>query len=863
MRFRAFAWRFSAALLAAGALTLAAASVAGAALPSRMAALGDSLSRGYASSGVPGSGDNLTASWTTGTDSTVNSHYARLLALNPAISGHASLYATNGSKMAATASQADSAIAQAAEYVTIMSGTNDVCTTTVAQMTAVTNFKNQLTSTLTKLTTSLPNAKILVASIPNWYGIWQTFQSDASALSAWSTWNNRCPDLLGATATQADRDAVRQRIIDLNTAEAQACAAFPACTYDGGAVYNLAFARTDLSYDYFHPSITGQAMVALATWNVGPYAPPVNTGLPSVSGTAREGEHLTASTGTWSGNPSSYAYKWRRCDGGGGGCADIPGATASSYTPVTADVGSTLRVAVTATNLGGSASATSNPTQTVAGALPTGFGSVVIDAGCTACAVTRVDDDGLWASIGGGADDIDTAYAVMDFGGAGGLSGRTFVRDLIGLAQGEHLTKNLDVLEVRDVSDQLVYEVYLDSSRTIRLYSPPGGLRATQLNANSGAVVPNDGTSTTRLEVSAQASGSIVVRVDGVDRISVNLRNATSGDQRYLRAGIDHYDSTSANDPVAVLHTDVLVTQADWPGAPGPPANTGLPVIFGPAQDGRTLSASTGSWSGLPTSYTYQWRRCNFAGASCVDLAGQTSSAYHATSADIGSTLRVAVTATNAQGTGTATSGATAGVVQAVPPGFTSTFFDPGCDDCAVTPVPNGLRAAIGGGSDDVDTAYAVLDFGGAGGVPARTFIRDVLTLPSGQTVKKNLAVFDMRDVSDQLVYELYLDANRTLKLFSPAGGLRGTALNANLGFVVPNDGSSIVIEVSALASDSVTVRVDGVDRYTLGLRGATSGNQRYLHAGIDHYDSASTAEPVAVLHTYVAVAQSDWLGAP
>jgi hypothetical protein len=120
-----------------------------------------------------------------------------------------------------------------------------------------------------------------------------------------------------------------------------------------------------------------------------------------------------------------------------------------------------------------------------------------------------------------------------------------------------------------------------------------------------------------------------------------------------------------------------------------------------------------------------------------------------------------------------------------------------------------------------------------------------------------------MSDVSDQLVYELYLDSARSLRLFSPAGGLRGSTLNANTGVIVPNDGSASVIEVSALASDSVTVRVDGVERYSLSLRGATTGSQRYLRAGIDHYDGSTTVEPVGVLHTYVGVGQSNWLGAP
>ena len=50
---------------------------------------------------------------------------------------------------------------------------------------------------------------------------------------------------------------------------------------------------------------------------------------------------------------------------GGGGCANIPGATGQSYTIASSDVGSMLRVSVTASNSDGSSTASSAQTQTV------------------------------------------------------------------------------------------------------------------------------------------------------------------------------------------------------------------------------------------------------------------------------------------------------------------------------------------------------------------------------------------------------------------------------------------------------------------------------------------------------------------
>jgi hypothetical protein len=98
----------------------------------------------------------------------------------------------------------------------------------------------------------------------------------------------------------------------------------------------------------------------------GVVAPPEVTEPPVVSGTPVAGGTLTATTGTWSGSPSSYAYQWQACDAAGGACVDVAGATSSTYVVQKADVGSTLRVQVTATNASGSGTAYSKATEVVA-----------------------------------------------------------------------------------------------------------------------------------------------------------------------------------------------------------------------------------------------------------------------------------------------------------------------------------------------------------------------------------------------------------------------------------------------------------------------------------------------------------------
>jgi len=83
----------------------------------------------------------------------------------------------------------------------------------------------------------------------------------------------------------------------------------------------------------------------------------VNTLRPALSGSAREGQTLTTSSGTWSGTaPFVFTYLWRRCDVNGNNCSTIAGATGQSYALSSADVGSKVYALVTATNSAGSAS---------------------------------------------------------------------------------------------------------------------------------------------------------------------------------------------------------------------------------------------------------------------------------------------------------------------------------------------------------------------------------------------------------------------------------------------------------------------------------------------------------------------------
>jgi serine protease AprX len=98
--------------------------------------------------------------------------------------------------------------------------------------------------------------------------------------------------------------------------------------------------------------------------------PPVPASPPSILGTAEEAQTLSAANGSWDGTlPFEFGYQWRRCDVNGEACVDIAGAAEAGYTPTPADVGATIRLAVTVRGLGGEELAISEA-STIVAAIP-------------------------------------------------------------------------------------------------------------------------------------------------------------------------------------------------------------------------------------------------------------------------------------------------------------------------------------------------------------------------------------------------------------------------------------------------------------------------------------------------------------
>jgi hypothetical protein len=124
---------------------------------------------------------------------------------------------------------------------------------------------------------------------------------------------------------------------------------------------------------------------------------PVNSGTPTISGTAQEGQTLSVSNGSWSGSPTSYAYAWSQCDASGNSCSAIAGATAATYKAAKTDVGKTLRVTVTAADTAGSGQATSAPSAVISStAAPTPSAAPAITGSLTVGS-TLTAGKGTWS----------------------------------------------------------------------------------------------------------------------------------------------------------------------------------------------------------------------------------------------------------------------------------------------------------------------------------------------------------------------------------------------------------------------------------------------------------------------------------
>lgn len=229
--------------------------------------LGDSISLGVNACEQPG--ECPAVSWVMGTDSSVESLATRIgrqTGRRPAIANGA----VSGGTVATLLQSVHAVVAAKPQLVTILIGANDACQPSAASMTGVAEFEHDYGRVLGIVLDALPDARVLALSVPDLYRLWELEQASATASEVWSE-SGACGALLSgsgtASAADAERQAVRQRVEDYNRSIARLCSARPRCISDGGAVHAQRFTMAELSdIDYFHPSRQGQKKIARLAW---------------------------------------------------------------------------------------------------------------------------------------------------------------------------------------------------------------------------------------------------------------------------------------------------------------------------------------------------------------------------------------------------------------------------------------------------------------------------------------------------------------------------------------------------------------------------------------------------------------------
>jgi hypothetical protein len=177
-----------------------------------------------------------------------------------------------------------------------------------------------------------------------------------------------------------------------------------------------------------------------------------------------------------------------------------------------------------------------------------------------------------------------------------------------------------------------------------------------------------------------------------------------------------------------------------------PPREVSQPTLEGgPFRDGRTIRAGNGIWANSPTSFTYRWQRCDpNSGNNCVNIANATNSAYRLRQADVGRSVRVWVTARNADGARSANSRPSPVIADNAPPQNTAA---PTISGGAVV---GGQLTANEGTWTNAPTRYAYqwqqCDAAGGGcgaiaGATGRTY--GVRSADSGRTLRVEVTAFN------------------------------------------------------------------------------------------------------------------------
>jgi WD40 repeat protein len=393
--------------------------------------------------------------------------------------------------------------------------------------------------------------------------------------------------------------------------------------------------------------------LSAATANVaGTHGPrPVNLTAPALGGNAVPGQQLSASNGTWGGAPLSFEYEWQRCDALGAACTSVAGANSATYTVAQADTGSTLRVAVIADNVAGE----SEPAVSAASALvnasapPENIAPPVL-SGAAQAGKQLSASPGSWAG----------APAAFAYRWKRCNAHAIKCRGIASAKRATYTITSADIgktLRVTVIASNSVGHSAPVTSAPSAVVTEPAGAPPANLTLPTIAgstlvgdtLSANPGTwtnSPTRFAyqwLRCGSGGAKCAAISGAGGATYRLGEGDLG--KTLRVSVIAIGAGGESAPALSAQTAVITAPAGEV-----PVNATAPQLSGAAHAGQLLSASQGTWSGNPTSFSYEWERCSARGTSCAPIAGAGGASYRLGALDVGATVRVSVTAANAAG---------------------------------------------------------------------------------------------------------------------------------------------------------------------------------------------------------------------
>ncbi|MCW3066828.1 MAG: hypothetical protein JWN32_4000 [Solirubrobacterales bacterium] len=369
---------------------------------------------------------------------------------------------------------------------------------------------------------------------------------------------------------------------------------------------------------------------------------PLLTGPPSISGSTVVGQTLTATAPTTGGPRVVVSYAWQRCGAAGANCAAITGATGSTHQLTSADAGATIVVQVMATdgtaanNSSGSSDAVGPVTSPPPPATPATIGQVTISGSAV------VGQTLTAAATVAGDPPIAVAYqwSRCDTGGNGcaPIGGATASTYGVTADDGGHTLKvtatasnGTPPAATQTSAATSVVPMPVAVTQVTITGSPIPGQLLTASATATGVPAP---TSITYHWRRCDASGNACSDIPGATAAGYTVGAADAGRTLVAVATATNGTTTGTGTsaPTGMVTTSPTVTNA---------------AVSGVTTVGQTLQAdATVGGSPAPT-VTYQWQRCASGGSGCQDIARATGAQYALATADVGSTMRVRITASN------------------------------------------------------------------------------------------------------------------------------------------------------------------------------------------------------------------------